>query len=43
MQEAVGAVMRTVLAERNFPLDDLVCLASERSAGKRLSMASTVG
>jgi aspartate-semialdehyde dehydrogenase len=33
---AVGAVLRTVLAEREFPLDDLVCLASPRSAGKRV-------
>jgi aspartate-semialdehyde dehydrogenase len=36
---AVGQVMREVLAERNFPLDDLVCLASERSAGTRVSFA----
>jgi aspartate-semialdehyde dehydrogenase len=33
---AVGEVLRTVLAEREFPLDDLVCLASPRSAGKRV-------
>jgi aspartate-semialdehyde dehydrogenase len=33
---AVGEVLRSVLAEREFPLDDLVCLASPRSAGKRV-------
>lgn len=33
---AVGDVLRRVLAEREFPLDDLVCLASPRSAGKRV-------
>jgi len=31
--------MRAVLAERNFPLSDLVCLASQRSAGTRVSFA----
>ncbi len=36
---AVGSVMRQVLAERNFPLSDLVCLASERSAGSRVGFA----
>jgi aspartate-semialdehyde dehydrogenase len=36
---AVGTVMREVLAERNFPLSDLVCLASERSAGRRVPFA----
>ena len=36
---AVGGVMRQVLAERNFPLSDLVCLASERSAGTRVGFA----
>ena len=30
---AVGDVLRRVLAEREFPVDDLVCLASPRSAG----------
>jgi aspartate-semialdehyde dehydrogenase len=34
---AVGDVLRRVLAEREFPVDDLVCLASPRSAGKRVS------
>jgi aspartate-semialdehyde dehydrogenase len=29
--------MRTVLAERSFPVDELVCLASERSAGSAVS------
>jgi len=36
---AVGSVMRTVLAERAFPLAELVCLASERSAGSRVTFA----
>jgi aspartate-semialdehyde dehydrogenase len=36
---AVGQVMRTVLAERGFPVDELVCLASERSAGTRVTFA----
>jgi aspartate-semialdehyde dehydrogenase len=36
---AVGTVMRDVLAERRFPLSDLVCLASERSAGSRVGFA----
>jgi aspartate-semialdehyde dehydrogenase len=33
---AVGKVMREVLAERRFPVDELVCLASARSAGTRV-------
>jgi aspartate-semialdehyde dehydrogenase len=33
---AVGRVMLDVLAERNFPVDRLVPLASARSAGKRV-------
>jgi aspartate-semialdehyde dehydrogenase len=33
---AVGDVLRRVLDEREFPVDDLVCLASPRSAGKRV-------
>jgi aspartate-semialdehyde dehydrogenase len=32
----VGAVMRSVLEERDFPLDDLRFFASSRSAGRRL-------
>lgn len=36
---AVGAVMRQVLAERRFPVDELICLASERSAGRRVPFA----
>ncbi len=32
----VGSMMRTVLAERSFPLDDVRFLASARSAGRRL-------
>jgi len=34
---AVGREMLRVVEERNFPLDELVLLASSRSAGKRLS------
>ena len=33
----VGQVMLTVLAERNFPITDLILVASERSVGKKLS------
>ncbi len=36
---AVGTVMRQVLAERQFPVDELVCLASARSAGTRVEFA----
>ena len=32
----VGGVMRAVLAERQFPVDELRLLASGRSAGRRL-------
>ncbi len=32
----VGTVMRTMLAERGFPLDELRLFASSRSAGRRL-------
>jgi aspartate-semialdehyde dehydrogenase len=32
----VGAVMRTLLAERNFPADEVRFFASSRSAGKKL-------
>ena len=31
----VGAVMRTLLAERNFPADSIRFFASARSAGDR--------
>ncbi len=34
---AVGEVLRSVLYERSFPLEELVCLASERSAGNRVA------
>lgn len=34
---AVGQEMIEILNERNFPVDELRCLASERSAGKTLS------
>ena len=34
---AVGDVLRRVLSERAFPVADLVCLASPRSAGKRVA------
>lgn len=33
----VGEVMLKVLAERNFPLDELLLVASERSVGKEIS------
>lgn len=33
----VGEVMLKVLAERNFPIDDLLLVASERSIGKEMS------
>lgn len=32
----VGAVMLAVLEERNFPLDELLLVASERSVGKKM-------
>jgi aspartate-semialdehyde dehydrogenase len=35
----VGGVMRSVLAERQFPLDELRLFASARSAGQRLAWA----
>jgi aspartate-semialdehyde dehydrogenase len=35
----VGGVMRSVLAERQFPVDDLRFFASARSAGRRLTWA----
>ena len=37
----VGGVMRTLLAERRFPLDDVRMFASARSAGRRLAFADT--
>jgi aspartate-semialdehyde dehydrogenase len=37
----VGGVMRAVLAERRFPLDDIRFFASARSAGRRLPWAGT--
>mgnify|MGYP003319225144 CR=1 FL=1 len=33
---AVGQEMQKILKERNFPVDELVPLASARSAGKKL-------
>ena len=36
---AVGSTVLKVLAERNFPISELVPLASERSAGRRLEFA----
>jgi aspartate-semialdehyde dehydrogenase len=33
---AVGEVMLSILAERNFPVGTVYALASERSAGKRV-------
>jgi aspartate-semialdehyde dehydrogenase len=35
----VGSVMRAVLAERQFPVTELRCFASSRSAGRRLPWA----
>ncbi|MDF0532086.1 aspartate-semialdehyde dehydrogenase [Tsukamurella sp. 8F] len=35
----VGAVMRKLLAERDFPIDELRFFASERSAGRKLEFA----
>src|SRR3954452_22058847 len=35
----VGGVMRTLLAERSFPLDDVRFFASSRSAGTKLPWA----
>ncbi|MEZ5145495.1 MAG: aspartate-semialdehyde dehydrogenase, partial [Acidimicrobiales bacterium] len=32
----VGGVMRAVLAERQFPVDEIRYFASSRSAGRRL-------
>ncbi|MBQ5815766.1 MAG: aspartate-semialdehyde dehydrogenase, partial [Flavobacteriales bacterium] len=32
----VGGKMLQVLAERNFPLDELLVVASERSVGKKI-------
>jgi aspartate-semialdehyde dehydrogenase len=37
----VGGVMRQVLAERKFPLDELRLFASARSAGRRLTWQDT--
>ena len=33
----VGHEMLSILAERNFPVDDVIALASERSAGREVS------
>lgn len=38
----VGEVMLRVLAERNFPIDELLLVASERSVGKELSYKGTI-
>jgi aspartate-semialdehyde dehydrogenase len=37
----VGGVMRSVLAERQFPVDQLRLMASSRSAGRRLRFGDT--
>jgi aspartate-semialdehyde dehydrogenase len=37
----VGSVMQAVLAERDFPLEELRLMASARSAGRRLSFRDT--
>lgn len=36
---AVGEAMRNILEERKFPYDELILLASERSAGESISVA----
>ncbi|MEC9489110.1 MAG: aspartate-semialdehyde dehydrogenase [Halanaerobium sp.] len=36
---AVGRVISSLLIERNYPIKDLVLMASERSAGKELAIA----
>lgn len=36
----VGEIMLKVLAERNFPIEELLLVASERSVGKKLSYRS---
>ena len=38
----VGEVMLKVLAERNFPIDELLLVASERSIGKEISFKGKV-
>jgi aspartate-semialdehyde dehydrogenase len=37
----VGGVMLKVLEERNFPVDELIPVASERSAGKTLNLPAS--
>ena len=37
----VGAVMRSILAERNFPIDELRLFASARSAGQKIKYEGT--
>lgn len=37
---AVGEAMLSILAERGFPVGEIVALASERSAGKRIAFGS---
>ncbi|MDN6021577.1 MAG: aspartate-semialdehyde dehydrogenase, partial [Acidipropionibacterium jensenii] len=37
----VGGVMRTLLAQRHFPLDDVRFFSSSRSAGKKLTFKGT--
>jgi len=37
----VGAVMRSILAERNFPIDELRFFASARSAGNKMNYEGT--
>ena len=34
----VGSKMLQVLAERNFPVDELIPVASERSVGKEVNL-----
>ena len=37
---AVGEVMLSILAERDFPVGELVALASERSAGSKVQFGN---
>jgi len=37
----VGNVMLNVLEERNFPIDELLLVASERSVGKKITFKGT--
>ena len=38
----VGSMMLKVLEERNFPIDDLLLVASEKSVGKEITFKNKV-